>query len=410
MGVKIVVRQDLDLGVWEGLGGAITEAAAYNFFNLKPNKRRKLLNAYFGKNGLDYRWARISVGSNDFCLDSYEYSHKRDLSDFSIEHDKQYVLPLLKEIGKIKAFRVVASSWSPPSSMKTNGRLRFGGRLWPFYYQKYAKYLKKWLKSYEKEGIRVKYLIPQNEPFATQIWESCRYSFRAQRRLAYRYLARELSGIDVQLLLWDHNKAKLSKVARKLVRKGECSRERAVAGLCYHWYDGTCADEMWQVRQEYPDIVMLSSEMCCGFSTYNAKKWQKDANSYIFELFSDINCGSSAFIDWNILLDWHGGPSYCKNYVKSPIILNEAGDDFILTPIYKTLLKFAKAFPVGSKVLRCDNSSKTVVSIARKVEKGCEVVLANTSNGSRVASIVFGEKMQKVTLRPSEIKKIVFKN
>ena len=404
MSIEITIRKDIELGTWEGLGGAITEATAYNFFKLKKPQREKLLQAYYDKDGLDYRWGRISIGSNDFCLESYEYTRHPSLRDFSILHDKRWVLRMLKQILAEKDLQLIASPWSPPACLKTTHFQRLGGHLKPWRYRTYARYLRKWLDAYREEGVDFRYLTPQNEPRAIQVWESCVYSFRAQRRLAYRYLAPALEGTDTQILLWDHNKKQLSAVADKLLRHSNPK----VAGLCYHWYDGTCPEEMWAVRQKYPDIVMLGSEMCVGFSPYDPADWATAANPYYYEIFSDINTGATAFLDWNMLLDWRGGPSYCQNYVKSPVILNEQGDDFILTPIYDALKKFAKLYPAGSKIIRCDYESKDVAAIARKTKTGYEAVVANVSGGEQEVEIKLGKTKKSLKLLPLEIKKVAF--
>jgi glucosylceramidase len=404
MSIEITIRKDIELGTWEGLGGAITEATAYNFFKLKKPQREKLLQAYFGKDGLDYRWGRVSIGSNDFCLESYEYTRRPSLRDFSILHDKRWVLRMLKQILAEKDLQLIASPWSPPACLKTTHFQRLGGHLKPWRYRTYARYLRKWLDAYREEGVEIRYLTPQNEPRAIQVWESCVYSFRAQRRLAYRYLAPALEGIDTQILLWDHNKKQLPEVADKLLKDSNPK----VAGLCYHWYDGTCPEEMWAVRQKYPDIVMLGSEMCVGFSPYDPADWATAANPYYYEIFSDINTGACAFLDWNMLLDWRGGPSYCQNYVKSPVILNEQGNDFILTPIYDALKKFAKLYPAGSKIVRCDYDSKDVAAIARKTKAGYEAVIANVSGGEQEVEIKLGKIKKSLKLQPLEIKKIAF--
>jgi glucosylceramidase len=403
MSIEITIRKDIELGTWEGLGGAITEATAYNFFKLKKPQREKLLQAYFGKDGLDYRWGRVSIGSNDFCLESYEYTRHPSLRDFSILHDKRWVLRMLKLILAEKDLQLIASPWSPPACLKTTHFQRLGGHLKPWRYRTYARYLRKWLDAYREEGVEFRYLTPQNEPRAIQVWESCVYSFRAQRRLAYRYLAPALEGIDTQILLWDHNKKQLPEVADKLLKDSNPK----VAGLCYHWYDGTCPEEMWAVRQKYPDIVMLGSEMCVGFSPYDPADWATAANPYYYEIFSDINTGARAFLDWNMLLDWRGGPSYCQNYVKSPVILNEQGNDFILTPIYDALKKFAKLYPAGSKIIRCDYDSKDVAAIARKTKAGYEAVIANVSGGEQEVEIKLGKTKKHLKLLPLEIKKLV---
>lgn len=409
MSITVRVRKNVELGTWQGIGGAITEATAYNFFKLKPDRQKAFLDVYYGKDGLDYRWGRVSVGSNDFCLKSYEYTSAPDLADFSIEHDMRYVIPLLKKITSRKELRLMASSWSPPSCMKTSKILQHGGRLKLWQYKNYAKYLRKWLESYEKQGITIDFLSPQNEPFARQEWESCVYPLWAQRRLAYKYLSHELEGLNTQLLLWDHNKGKLPKIAQKLLKSDEYGADKRVAGLCYHWYDGTFADEMWRVRQMHPEAVLISSEMCCGFSQFDAKEWQKDAKMYLFELFSNINCGASAWIDWNILLDYDGGPSYCSNNVKSPVILNEQGNDFILTPIYAALKQFAALFPAGSEVLRCEINSDKIAAIARQTKMDYEVILANVSNKEHLVSVELDGQDKGIILKPLEMKKIVFR-
>ena len=379
MSIEITIRKDLSLGTWLGFGGAITEAVAYNFAKLSSAKQKKFLDAYYGKDGLDYRWCRVPIGSCDFCLEPYEYTKRSDLADFSIAHDEKWLLPMLRKVNKNKKLTFVAAPWSPPRCLKIPSMRRFGARLKPWRYATYAEYLRKWLNAYKKEGITIDYLSPQNEPFARQIWESCCYSFRAQRKLA-----KYLETLGPKLLLWDHNKQHLAKVADELLPK------TSAAGLCYHWYDGTHPEQMWAVRQKYPNAMLVSSEMCCGFSPYDEQEWQKDARLYLRELLTDINCGACAWIDWNMLLDYHGGPSYCKNYVKSPVILSEAGDDFILTPIYDALKKFAKLFPAGAEILRCECDSENVVAVARKTKTDYAVVAVNL--GEEPVQIKIGGK------------------
>ena len=397
MKTEIVVRKNISLGTWQGLGGAITEATAYNFSKLSKTKQQQLIDAYYGKNGLDYRWCRLSIGSNDFCLEPYQYTRKVSLRDFNILHDKRWVLRMLKKVLKEKNLQIIASPWSPPACLKTTHLQRFGGHLKPWRYRTYARYLRKWLDAYREEGVNVRYLTPQNEPRATQVWESCLYSYRAQRRLAKR-LATTLEGTDVELLLWDHNKKYLTEVADQLLKEPIPK----VAGLCYHWYDGTHPEQMWAVRQKYPDAMLVSSEMCVGFSPYNPADWATAANPYYYEIMSDINTGATAFLDWNMLLDWQGGPSYCKNYVKSPVILNEAGDDFILTPIYAALKKFNQLYPAGSQIIRCDYDSKDIAAVARKTKSGYEVVVANVSGVEQQVKI----GKQSLSLKPLEISKL----
>ena len=418
MAIEIKVLTDKKLGTWRGLGGAISEATAYNFSKLSPEKQQDFLRAYYGQEGLNYAWGRLSVGSNDFCLKPFEYTKRSDMSDFSIAHDEKWVIPMLRAIQKFRkkeGFKdellFIASPWSPPSYMKTTRITRFGGSLIWRKYKQYAEYLHRWYNAYAEKGIKIRYLSPQNEPHAVQVWESCVYSATSLKRLTYKYLAEEFKDTDLQFLLWDHNKPELAKMAQKLLRGiyvTEFGRDKQVAGICYHWYRGTHPEQMWQVRKKYPGIILASSEMCCGFSPYNKDEWQNDARHYLGELFHDINCGSEVFIDWNMLLDYTGGPSYCKSNVKSPVILNEKGDNFILSPIYDALKKFAKLFPTGSKIVRCEFIERGVVAIAREQDEGYSVVVANITSDEREVIVKCGNKEKAATLQATEIKSLKF--
>ena len=52
--------------------------------------------------GLDYSLGRLTIGSSDFSDKSYSYSKKPDLSDFSIKQDNEDIIPMLKDITKLK--------------------------------------------------------------------------------------------------------------------------------------------------------------------------------------------------------------------------------------------------------------------------------------------------------------------
>ena len=90
--------------------------------------------------------------------------------------------------------------------------------------------------------------------------------------------------------------------------------------------------------------------------------------------------------------------------------MNEAGDDFILTPIYDALKKFSQMFPAGSQVIRCEISSDQVVAVARKVSKGYEVVVANVSDDDKNQDVTIriGDAEKQISLKKLEIKKLKF--
>ena len=128
-----------------GIGGALTDASAETFAKLPKDKQQELLKAYYDvNNGIGYTLARTNIQSCDFSSSSYSYIKEgdKDLNTFSVAHDEQYKIPLIKGAiaaagGKLTLF---ASPWSPPAFMKDNNDMLHGGKLLPAYYQSWANF------------------------------------------------------------------------------------------------------------------------------------------------------------------------------------------------------------------------------------------------------------------------------
>ena len=75
-----------------------------------------------------------------------------------------------------------ASPWSPPAFMKTNKDMLQGGSLLPEYYDAWATYYTKFIKAYEADGMPIWGITIQNEPMATQRWESMIYTAEEERQ------------------------------------------------------------------------------------------------------------------------------------------------------------------------------------------------------------------------------------
>ena len=126
----------------------MTDASAETFAMLPKEKQREILNAYFDdRQGIGYKLARTNIHSCDFSSGSYTYVNEGDkeLKSFSIEHDKQYRIPFIKQVlaatrGKLNIF---ASPWSPPAFMKDNNDMLHGGRLKPEFYRVVGQLLRK---------------------------------------------------------------------------------------------------------------------------------------------------------------------------------------------------------------------------------------------------------------------------
>ena len=355
-----------------GFGSAITESSGFNYDKLSIDNKKKFINDYFGKNGLNYNYGRISIGSNDFSLNSFSYAKKTNLSDFNIDQDKKYVIPFLNDILNKKKISLIASPWSPPKMYKRLPILRWGIKLAKKHYENYSLYLLRFIDEYKKLGIKIDYLTMQNEPMARQRWESCKFTILEQKEFIYNYLMDKLK--DTKILLWDHNKDNLFNIINELYIDND-----VIAGVAFHYYTGHCFDELKKLREKYPDKLLINSEMCCGYSKYNEKEWLSAAEYYLRDIIGDMNAGVNAYLDWNILLDEYGGPTHSKNYVKSASI--RVNDAYIKTPIYYYLYHVSHF--ISNECIIIDNKNNTNLKVVGfKSKDKLSVILMNNSNQS----------------------------
>ncbi|GAA3079748.1 glucosylceramidase [Kribbella aluminosa] len=159
----------------DGFGASITDSSASVLYRLSPADREQTMRKLFDpKQGIGVSFLRQPVGSSDFTAASAHYTFDDvpagqtdfGLEHFSIAHDEQQVLPLLRRAKQLNPqLKVMATPWSPPAWMKTGGSL-VGGRLQddPKVYDAYARYLVKFVQAYAKAGVPVDYLSIQNEP------------------------------------------------------------------------------------------------------------------------------------------------------------------------------------------------------------------------------------------------------
>ena len=365
-----------------GFGSAITESSGYNYSKLSNENKKNFISDYYSNDGLNFNFGRVSIGSNDFSLKSFSYAKKRDLSDFSINKDKEYVIPMLKDILKYKKISLIASPWSPPRMFKRLPILRWGIKLSKRYYDKYSDYLVKYLEEYNKLGINIDYITIQNEPMARQRFESCVFKNIEQKEFIYKYLLPKLD--KTKLLLWDHNKDNLFKIVNYLYEDN-----KKIAGTCFHYYTGHLFNELKKIHEKYPNMLLINSEMCCGYSEYNEIKWIKDAEYYLRDIIGDMNSGINAYLDWNILLDTKGGPTHSKNYVKSPSIRDS--DNYIKSPIYYYLYHISHF--IGKKTIVVETKSSNELKIVSLISNNkLTIIIMNDTDKKIDFNIVFSNK------------------
>ncbi len=310
----------------EGFGGAFTEAAADTFYKMSPDKRAEVLQAYFDPHdGNGYNLCRTHINSCDFSLGNYAYTETPgdvELKHFSIERDRHQLIPLIKEAVRVSdsPLKLLASPWSPPAWMKTNGQMNHGGKLKPEYREAWARYYVRYVQEYEREGLPIWGLSVQNEPQAVQMWDLCIYTGEEERDFVRDYLGPTLERADllhrVKILIWDHNRDALYERAKVVYDDPQAAHY--VWGAAFHWYVGDNFENVRLTHDAYPDKQLLFTEGCVeGGPDFDG--WEI-GERYGHSMLQDLNHWTVGWMDWNLLLDQRGGPNHKGNYCGAPVM------------------------------------------------------------------------------------------
>jgi glucosylceramidase len=417
--VCVFANPDKAFQTFLGIGGALTDASAETFSKMPESKQRELLQAYYDRQkGIGYTLARTNINSCDFSSGSYTYVTEGDkeLKTFSIEHDLKFRIPFIKKAidaagGKLTLF---VSPWSPPGYMKDNNDMLHGGKLKPDYYQTWADYYAKFIKAYEMEGIPVWGMTIQNEPMATQKWESCIYTADDERDFLKNYLGPTIqkAGLgDKKIIVWDHNRDLM--VQRADVIFSDPAASKYAWGMGFHWYESwSGGDKMFDnvrlVREAYPDKNLIFTEGCPeSFNPAMYNNWGL-GEAYGRNMINDFNNGCVGWTDWNIFLDETGGPNHVQNFCFAPIHGNTKTGQLIYTNSYYYIGHFSKFVRPGAKRIISSASRSQLLTTAFINEDGkVAVIVMNQSNLKITYNLCIGHNATEVKILPHSIQTLV---
>lgn len=402
-----------------GIGGALTDAVAETFYKLPKDKQKEFLAAYYDKNiGIGYTLARTNIQSCDFSSGSYSYvsDNNKDLHTFDISHDKKYRIPFIKEAtqaagGKLTMF---VSPWSPPAFMKDNNDVLHGGKLKNEFAQSWANFYVKFIKAYEKEGIPVWGLSVQNEPMATQTWESCKYTAEEERDFVKNYLGPTLvkGGMAAKkLIVWDHNRDLLYQRASTILE--DPAAAKYIWGIGFHWYEtwtgaGQNFENTRLTHAAFPDKNLIFTEGCVEkFDFSRLGDWSL-GERYGLSMMNDFNAGTVGWTDWNILLDEKGGPNHVGNFCFAPVHADTRTGQLIYTNSYYYMGHFSKYIRPGAKrVASAASRDKLSTTAYMNPDGKLAVVVMNRTDEKIEYSLWIKGKAAKTVAEPHSIATLI---
>jgi glucosylceramidase len=218
--------------------------------------------------------------------------------------------------------KVMATPWSPPAWMKTNGSL-VGGRLIddPRVYHAYARYFVLFVHAYKRAGVPIDALTLQNEPQnrAPSGYPGMDLRDDEEARLVVA-VGRELrrDGLRTKILGYDHNwalhpndvgppdDAANPEYARSLLE--DPGANRYLAGTAFHCYSGD-PERQSVLHDLFPRKDIYFTE-CSGTQSGNPATTFPDTLHWHtrFLTVGAVRNWAKTVITWNLALDPAGGP------------------------------------------------------------------------------------------------------
>ena len=358
-----------------GIGGALTDSSAETFAKIPAAKQQEVIDAYYNPTkGIRYSLGRANIHSCDFSSASYTYVNEGDkeLKSFSVDHDRKYRIPFIKRAiaATGRGLTLFGSPWSPPAFMKSNNDMLHGGKLKPEFYQSWANYYTKFIKAYEREGIPIWGITIQNEPMATQTWESCIYSAEEERDFLKNYLGptmRRAGLSEKKILGWDHNRDLIYQRVSTLLSDPEAARY--LWGIAFHWYEPWSGGQMMfdnvkLVHETFPDKPLLFTEGTpASYDTARIHDWSL-GEQYGYSMINDFNSGAVGWTDWNVLLDEQGGPNHVGNFCFAPIHADTRTGELTYINSYYYIGHFSKFVRPAARKIACSPSRSALLATA----------------------------------------------
>lgn len=402
----------------EGFGGCFNELGFVALRHLPEEDRANLFHALFHPDGEQrFSICRLPIGANDYALEWYSHNETDGdlaMEHFSIERDRRYLIPYVKEALKLNPnLKFFASPWSPPTWMKFPKAYNYGTLRWEKeILQAYALYFVKFVEAYREEGIAIHQIHVQNEVVADQKFPSCVWTGEQLREFIRDYLGPvfEKHGLDTEIWLgtingpepWQELMKKTTSdydvYANTVLSDPEAYKY--IKGVGYQWA-GKYAIQ--RTVQSYPELRYMQTENECGDGN---NTW--DYAKYVFNLYQHyFTNGVNAYIYWNMVLEPKGRSTWGWEQ-NAMITVDPAKKQAVFNPEFYVMKHFAHFVSPGSKRIGLKGPWTGNAVAFEKPNGDRIVVIANPFADTRILRLANGTQTRIFELEPESFHTIVF--
>jgi glucosylceramidase len=298
-----------------GFGAGMTDTSAWLIEREIPSATRgSVMHDLFGPDGIHLNFLRVPIGASDFTQNGTPYTYDDrpagqsdpGLRHFSIAHDEAYILPSLRQALAINpAAKILANPWTPPAWMKSNqslGNVNNSGTLRSSAYGPWARYFVKFIQAYQRNGVPIAAITPQNEPTNPTAYPGLNFSARSAADWIVQDLrpALDKAGLHPKLYGDDFGWSRQAEAYAGATATGTAAS--ALTGIAWHCYFGS-PYVMSTVRRLAPRLDQIVDECSPGITPIPTSE----------VVIGTMRNWASTVALWNLALDPHGGPVQAPN-------------------------------------------------------------------------------------------------
>ena len=339
---------------WDGFGGCFNEMGWDALSVISADQVATAIKLLFdARDGANFAYGRLPMGASDYATSWYTLddtaSADYTMASFSIERDRQKLIPFIKAALQVKPdLHLWASPWTVPAWMMDSSRnMKSDAQT----LGAHALYMARFVEDYAKEGLKIEAIHPQNEPgYARVHWTQSLFVTFIKTYLGPTFAQRNLTAqIWCGTMSKDPDDTNIAKAVAA-----------DPAALAYTKGFGV----QWNLQAAVATLAqkgpVMQTEHKCGnynFSTpyWDQSRYNKDMpqNDHLYgeeswQLIRDwIVAGVNSYSAWNMVLDTVG--KSLDNWPQNALlVVDRSTKKLIVTPAYYAFRHFSQYVAVGA--------------------------------------------------------------
>lgn len=300
-----------------------------------------------------------------------------------------------------------------------------GNQLKSEYYQTWADYHLKWFNLMDSVGLSIWAISTGNEPSFSTKTPFIGLNWNASNQA--EWIAKNLGPTikqskyrDTQIHTYDDNRDTLFAWLNEMNTSHPDAMDFCSAIGVHGYFDSVSSPTILDMtKTNFPDKLLLYTEMCFGVTGPISQtgptlgSW-KHAEELIDMLMDILLHNVNGYIDWNIILDAHGGPNYIGNVVDAFIIANDDFTEIYKQPLFYVAAHFTKFIvPTSKRIdIRVVGDDATSISALAFLRPDRQVIaIFYNKNPQKVISLGIidaSKKRLNIEIQPKSLNTLIY--